>query len=602
MNNEKYFSEYVSSLVHIMSLLNKKVFDFEFFSKNHVNVAKKTCYDELQLVKSEIGNEKLYPLSILDNFLGKKNIDRELIENIYASYLSVQKVLYDLLDKRDNFATGSIFRENLDIFFIESLPFFEKMDDLQDKMKKVEPVDHSRLVGYANGAFFPVPNIHSHMFDPSLMVENIGAYDSFYLASLLNDISSFNCSSATNRILFFLKQSDLSLSKITQFYYNSFLEMKFNEILRIHPDHISIKSNTAYNNLQNQCENIINSFKNDETMSSFDNSMRSLHENLFSLSHLLNGYIEKCNRNFVSFPSTICRINLIDSEMRSYTFIRNVLAKISDFPIDKVIDPVSQYIIFREQIYDLLTNIYNNGPSQEKNQELESQLDSMNRNFENIKGAIKFSREISQLAESKIQKLMLKDNQLVKNNQYDEEALIAIRRKVYDYSRKVMQDVEETNNRYECLYELIMKAIDLFYQVPKSLDFIQLIEETQDMSHYEWLLSIQSSQQLIIDNLSTELDKIRSSIQENVEKNRILEQEVSIDAPTINSDSRDPIFCELRTLVSCPICEREATHCILECGHIICGECAKNIKKKKPFSCPACETLISAQDIVQINW
>ncbi|EAY06967.1 hypothetical protein TVAG_100070 [Trichomonas vaginalis G3] len=518
--------------------------------------------------------------------------DIQRVANDLNKFRSLYK---QILQTREQIA---LLHYNLNLFheytriFGELAPSF---DELKGNISSFEPKSVDAYVEKTGPReYSPVPNIYSHEYEKRLFSADFQPIDSIYISRFLQRIRPNDESSIVMNTNILLSSTSEMLEKLIEMKYETDYDIQMGNIIYKYPERDIVLNHQFSKQLikQNKSfESIIN-HDDDIAVLSRTNMLKNA-SILYDMATSLDDYFVESDNQTNYLPVIAAKVNAVDNKIRSIRYINNLLRKSQYVPLSQGIQPILDYIELQHKMESLFNDIITNGFENKHLGEIDTiitELGEIKKRFTDAK------REISKVLKDKEYQLTILKN-TTPLPPPDVTALNVTRERAFNMSKAVIKAVDEAMEGRMKLKEGIMNCINTISTIEPPIPYSIVVNEddTQYNDTITWLKSIRDDLQNYVDNLKQEI----------AEKDKIINKEPSRVNSTTGQmiiQGSDEIYNELRAIVSCPLCEREATHCLGKCGHILCADCVDKVVTSDTFVCPVCGCQSVKADIIAIKW
>lgn len=517
------------------------------------------------------------------------------IQRLASELNNLRNTFDSLLQQREQISSLQYnidFNTNLTQFFGSAA---KELEPIKSELNSYECKDvDSYIEKSPQRDYSPIPNIYSHEFEKRLFPQNFTPIDSIFITRFLQRIRPNDTNSIVANSKRLINTTDEELYKLFEMQYESEYDMKMCEIMLKYPSYDIIMNHQLTKQIMKQVTSFESILGHDDinALLSKENMFKNTAV-LYDMAASLDEFIEVSEEQTNSLPIITSKINAVDNNLRALKYMNNLLRKAQFIPIDKAMQHSLDYIHFQKETEDMFSDIIQNGFQSKHSSDIDVIIQRLGE-FKAKLNEVKWQLERAvKDKEFTTQKLTNYTNPIP----FDQSLLIATRERAFNMSKAVLDLINTGMQNRLNLKNEIIKCINAIATLETPTPYLEIskFEDTHDEDHIAWLKQIR-------DELKAQIAKLQEEIAVNESKIKDMPRFSNQSTAQVFIPASDDVYNELRTIVSCPLCEKEATHCIGKCGHIICGECVEKHLSEETIYCPICGVQITKSDIIVINW
>jgi hypothetical protein len=423
----------------------------------------------------------------------------------------------------------------------------------------------------------PIYSIYQHNYDPRFFPKRIPVINSLFLSRLFQSLSRKD----SNGIDSLATDLEPVITSLVNMRYQAMRAFEDFDLLRRNPPKEIVESYSGYKKLRETERLLKRRIVDDENSEgSLGLSFERLREACGLLSKSIQLFESKSNANAERFLVTDAMLKSVNLKTRVYGYIHKVSKSAEFVSVRKLCDRYENWI----------------------NTERKIRLRFSGSRFRIDRPELEhFCREMTQCTEAL--DVLLKDLNMLESEKEKILRHLMGRSRPFGASsptRRASEMVGKVHSmssvrgyQRKQIIDHLVQVLDEFSRLPRPLSRLCGLLTPPDGLH-EW-------KSKILEGLRELKAKKLAQLEELKEKCREKFQEVpELMGGVLENEQRksEMAFASLRVYLSCPVCDREVSHCLAKCGHLLCRNCAQEAEGR----CPVCQKRVGTDSIVEIKW
>ena len=441
-----------------------------------------------------------------------------------------------------------------------------------------------------DGIIRPYYTIYQTNYNPSYFGD-MQSINSDFLAKLFALIYNKDISNNIFILNSYNKKLENYPLKLLEFKTEAFKQNIYFNLMMKHPSLSIVQKSIAYKELKETRDSI---FKRLVTL---ENSNHKYHLFYFDIRNIFDEFLKiivnykiKIENNASIFRNHTIRLSSLNLKLNILNFIETVFKKhnLKEDELHNLIDDFNNIIEYEFNFQNDFLKISKNDEQKITNSKIIDIYTGFKENSSKLKKCLS-NVEMLKKEIDDIYQITLQNRGNEENNENKKLLLKKEREEIIKKMDIFSKNISYKMNYLTDCYNIIEKHMNLLYinseLQPLSKTFKNMFP--QDKTFLMWKEVIFQYLKECEENYIKINKKVNFKIKELKNK---LDQ----------SNNREYIN-RFESLVSCPICGKEASHCLTTCGHLFCSKCAFS-SVIKHHKCYVCSTIVGENDIIKINW